>query len=98
MHLSNSTASDCGKIVTNVQNLHARPQTFGIMVGITLGHGDVLVAEQLLHLVEVDPVLHEPRREGMTQIVKVKVGDPGLRERPIVGRPQAPYGDREERA
>jgi len=67
------------------------------MVGITLRHGDVLVAEQLLHLVEVDPVLDEPRREGVAQIVKVEIGDPGLRERLIVGRPQASYGDRERR-
>jgi len=67
------------------------------MVGIPLGHGDALVTKQLLHPVEVYPILHKPRREGVAQIVKVEIGDPGLRERLIVGRPQASYGDRERR-
>jgi hypothetical protein len=67
------------------------------MMSIALCHGNVLMAEQLLHLVEVHPVLSEPRGEGVPKTVKVKIGDLGLCQRLIVGRPQASYGDREQR-
>ena len=95
--LSIALLPQCSRFVARVQNLHARPEIFRVMMSIALCHGNVLMAEQLLHLVEVHPVLSEPRGEGVPKTVKVKIGDLGLCQRLIVGRPQASYGDREQR-
>ena len=42
------------------------------MMRVALGHRNVLVTEQLLHLVKVYTVLNEPRREGVAQIVEMR--------------------------
>jgi hypothetical protein len=42
----------------------------GIEVGISLGHSRALVAQELLHGVEICPALHQPGCECVTQGVE----------------------------
>jgi hypothetical protein len=43
------------------------------MVCVPLRHDGPLVPEQLLDLVQIDPGLYQPRGEGVSQIMKMKV-------------------------
>src|SRR5437016_3443774 len=36
------------------------------------GHGDRLMAERLLHFLQGPPALHEPRREGVAEVVEAE--------------------------
>ena len=45
-------------------------------MGVTLSHDDALVTQQFLHLVNIHPVLNEPRRKGVSQVMKMEIVDP----------------------
>lgn len=42
---------------------------------ITLQHRNVFPPSQFLHHIEIDTCLHQPRREGMPQVMKAQVGN-----------------------
>jgi hypothetical protein len=44
--------------------------------------------EQLLHLVEINPGLHQPRSEGVPEIVEMKLLDLGLAQCEAKGPPE----------
>jgi hypothetical protein len=49
-------------------------------VRVTHGHADVLVAEELLHRPEIARSHDDPRREGVPEVMPVKVLDPWFEE------------------
>lgn len=57
------------------QYVDSIPQALRAMVRIALRHCPGLVTEQPLDLVEVDPPLHESRRERVPHVVKAEVGN-----------------------
>ena len=44
-------------------------------MGIALGHDGRLMPQEPLHLIQVYPGLHHPRRERMAKIVEMKILD-----------------------
>ena len=63
-------------------------------MGIALSHQRRLVPQEPLHLVQFDSRLNQSRREGMPQIVEMKILDPGFLERQPKGTAQMPAFDR----
>ncbi len=53
------------------------------MMGIPHRHRNGLMSKQFLYLIEVDTVLYKPCSEGVSEVVKLKVLDPGPIPRPL---------------
>ena len=64
-----------------IQDFHAIPQTFRVVMRIALRHDRGLVPEQPLDLIQIYACLDEARGEGMPKIVEMKIVDPGLPQR-----------------
>jgi hypothetical protein len=44
-----------------------------MMMGVPHHHRDSFPSSKFLHVADIDPGLHKTRREGMAQVVKMKI-------------------------
>ncbi len=63
--------------VEGIERLYGRGDALPHVVRVTLCHLRPLMAEKLLNPIQIDPVLHEPRRERMAEVMEVEVLYPG---------------------
>jgi hypothetical protein len=59
-----------------------------MVVCIARDHGQRLPPPPFLHRVEIRPVLHQRRGEGMPQVMKPQVRESGLASRSFEGAPE----------